>query len=153
MPFEQLPRSPPCSFSSACAARPSPRASHPKHSPDASPRPPFYAGRAKAHLPCVKLAVYRIGGFEAGAQPLDLKPITLRRQTDRDTYLCQFVNDENRAFRDFFTKPEEHPTLGFPTTGFGASQDADNKWVHSVRGMSRSLTSVYDFVVVGQQEE
>ena len=120
------------------------------HSPDAVTAP-FYAGRAKAHLPCVKLAVYRIGGFEAGAQPLDLKPITLRRRTDRDTYLCQFVNDENRAFRDFFTK--EHPTLGFPTTGFGASQDADNKWVHSVRGMSRSLTSVYDFVVVGQQEE
>ena len=95
--------------------------------------------------------MYRIGGFEAGAQPLELKPITLRQRTDRDTYQCQFVNDENRAFRDYFTK--EHPTLGFPTSSFGASQDADNNWVHSARGMSRSLTSVYDFVVVGQQEE
>ena len=131
---------------------PSPCISH-KTLFDASLRPPCYAGRAKAHLPCVKLAVYRIGAFEAGAQPLDLKPITLRRRTDRDTYLCQFVNDENRAFRDFFTKPEEHPTLGFPTTGFGASQDASNKWVHTVRGEAHSLTAFYDFVVVGQQEE
>jgi hypothetical protein len=94
--------------------------------------------------------VYSIDGFEARALPLDLKPITLRRQTGRDTYLCQFVNDENRAFRDFFTK--EHPTAGFPATGFGASQDASNKWVHTVRGEAHSLTAFYDFVVVGQQD-
>ena len=93
--------------------------------------------------------MYRIGVFEARALPLDLKPITLRRQTGRDTYLCQFVNDENRAFRDIFTT--EHPTAGFPATGFGASQDADNKWVHNVRGKAHSLTAFYDFVVVGQQ--
>jgi hypothetical protein len=95
--------------------------------------------------------VYRIDGYEAGAPPLDLEPITLRLQTGRDTYLCQFVNDENRAFRDYFTK--EHPTAGFAATGFGASQDADNKWVHNVRGKAHSLTAFYDFVVVGQQEE
>jgi hypothetical protein len=95
--------------------------------------------------------VYRIGGFEAGAQPLLPEPITLRRQTGRDTYLCQFVNDENRAFRDIFTT--EHPTADFAATGFGASQDANNKWVHNVRGKAHSLTAFYDFVVVGQQEE
>ena len=95
--------------------------------------------------------MYRIGGFEAGAPPLGLKPITLRRRTDRDTYLCQLANDENRAFREVFTK--EHPTAGFPTKGFGASQDADNKWVHNARGMAQRLTAFYDFVVVGQQEE
>ena len=94
--------------------------------------------------------MYRIGGFEARALPLDLKPITLRRQTGRDTYLCQFKNDENRAFRDIFTT--EHPTAGFPATCFGASQDPNNKWVHNVRGEVHRLTDFYDFVVVGQQD-
>ena len=94
--------------------------------------------------------MYRIGGFEADAQPLLPEPITLRRQTDRDTYLCQFVNDENRAFRDIFTT--EHPTAGFPAKCFGASQDASNKWVHNVRGEARRLTEFYDFVLVGQRE-
>ena len=92
--------------------------------------------------------MYSIGGFEAGAQPLVLKPITLRRQTDRDTYMCQFVNDENKAFRELFM--EKYPKRGFPPTGFVASQGANNKWVHNAYG--HSLTSVYDFVVVGQQE-
>ena len=114
-------------------------------------RPPFYAGRATAHLPRVKLAVYRIGGFEAGAQPLLPEPITLRRQTGRDTYLCQFVNDENRAFRDLITTV--NPTAGFPAAGFGASQDASNKWVHNARDEAHRLTDFYDFVLVDQQEE
>ncbi len=95
--------------------------------------------------------MYRIGGFEAGVEPLVPEPITLRRQTDRNTYLCQFKNDENRAFRDIFTK--EHPTADFPAACFGASQDANNKWVHNVRGEALSLTDIYDFVVVDQQEE
>ena len=111
---------------------------------------PFFAGRAKAHLPCVKLAVYRIGVFEEGEEPLLPNPITLRRRTGRDTYLCQFVNDENRAFRDLITTV--NPTAGFPAAGFGASQDASNKWVHTVRGEAHSLTAFYDFVVVGQQD-
>jgi hypothetical protein len=114
-------------------------------------RPPYYAGRATAHLPLVKLAVYRIGGFEAGEEPLVPEPITLRRQTGRDTYLCQFVNDENRAFRDLITTV--NPTAGFPAAGFGASQDASNKWVHNARGEARRLTDFYDFVLVDQQEE
>ena len=95
--------------------------------------------------------MYRIGGFEARALPLDLKPITLRRQTGRDTYLCQFVNDENRAFHKKFTT--DYPTAGFPAAGFGASQDASNKWVHNARGEAHRLTNFYDFVVVDQQEE
>ena len=103
-------------------------------------------------MPRIMLAVYRRGGFEARALPLDLKPITLRRRTGRDTYLCQFKNDENRAFCGFFTK--EHPTAGFPAAGFGASQDASsNKWVHKVRGEAHSLSDFYDFVVVDQQQE
>jgi hypothetical protein len=119
------------------------------HSPDAVTAP-FYAGRATAHLPLVKLAVYRIGGFEAGEEPLVPEPITLRRQTDRNTYLCQFKNDENRAFLGLINKD---PIGGFPTKTFGAKQNADNKWVHNGRGEARSLTAIYDFVVVDQQEE
>ncbi len=95
--------------------------------------------------------MYRIGGFEAGEEPLVPEPITLRRQTGRDTYLCQFVNDENRAFHKKFTT--DFPTAGFPAACFGASQDASNKWVHNVRGEAHRLTDFYDFVVVGQQEE
>ena len=95
--------------------------------------------------------MYRIGVFEEGEEPLLPNPITLRRRTGRDTYRCQFVNDENRAFCDFFTK--EHPTAGFPATGFGASQDASNKWVHNARGEAHRLTDFYDFVLVDQQEE
>ena len=89
-------------------------------------------------------------GFEAREEPLLREPITLHKRSDRDTYLCQFVNDENRAFRDIFTT--EHPTAGFPAKCFGASQDASNKWVHKVRGEAHSLTAFYDFVVVGQEE-
>ena len=95
--------------------------------------------------------MYRIGGFEAREEPLLREPITLRRQTDRNTYLCQFKNDENRAFHKKFTT--DFPTAGFPAACFGASQDASNKWVHNVRGEARSLTAIYDFVVVDQQEE
>ena len=42
-PFEQLPRARPCSFQRACAARPSPRASHTQTLFDASTAP-FFAG-------------------------------------------------------------------------------------------------------------
>ena len=94
--------------------------------------------------------MYRIGVFEEGEEPPLPNPITLRRRTGRDTYLCQLTNDENRAFRDIFTT--EHPTAGFPAKCFGASQDASSKWVHKVRGEAHSLTAFYDFVVVGQQD-
>ena len=120
-----------------------------KHSPDAFTAP-FYAGRAKAHLPCVKLAVYRIGGFEAREEPLLREPITLHKRTDHDSYQCQFNNDENRAFLGLINKD---PIGGFPTKTFGAKQNADNKWVHNARGEAHRLTDFYDFVVVDQQVE
>ena len=127
-------------------------ASHTIHSYDASPRPPFYAGRAKAIRPRIMLAVYRRGGFEEGEEPLLPNPITLYQLPDSNKYRCTLDgNDENRAFRVLFLARKAHSTAGFPTKYFTLSQDPKNRWVHDA--VAHSFTTCYDFVVVDQREK
>jgi len=101
--------------------------------------------------PRIKLDVYAIGAFEAGGEPLLPEPITFGAQVRAKgvvsgDYLCQIVNDENRAFRDLYQR--EHGKGAFAATGFSVQQDADLKWVHSTKAGATRLTSYYDFVVV-----
>jgi hypothetical protein len=95
--------------------------------------------------------VYRIGDYDAGREPLLDNPISVGNRVRvagevSNEYLCQFLNNENRAFLDLFSS--EHVDEVFPAKTFSVKQDADGMWVHSSRG--KSLTDFYDFVLVRQ---
>jgi len=81
------------------------------------------------------------------------------RGEESDEYLCQFANNENRAFRDLFEL--EFGAGAFVKTGFSLKQVGSDaagwEWLHQTAGKSelaqtRCLTNHYKFVFESEGE-